>query len=489
MKLLCHISHLSVKMSFFFFFNLLCRKGTRIEETMRVQVHTKLCFLCVLTFLLYQGNHCHEQVHNRHHGGHDHSHSHSGLQAPYVKGAPLAPESSSPHRQSLEEEQRFYIQQLFNRYGRNGRLDFHGFQSLLFSLGLGEVKVVGGKHDELGHDHVSHLDMLDAQGGLRMPSPVTEGQSGYGHSPGHPHHDHGSRSPHSPGHPHYDHGSHDAHSLGHPHHDHDSHDLHTEPDPQGCNQQSTADTPVEGRPAGDGLNHGNDLDHNHHHHDHDHDTDHNHTKVEDHALNQDNGRVQESLKKNHKHEPTQVQSHKIITADPQNPLNHNSHDDDGHADHQHGDHNDHQHSNDENHQHGDHQHDHSDHNNNDIHRVQTGTAIPNSKQDQKPSLQEASSLVQPEASSSTAVSQPERPKEPVRIRVQKRRNKIYPPPSMSGYHGHQSEHSHDHQDDAHRNTRKDKREVSGGPGAPSLPATVLPLNHSELDHQHEVGLV
>lgn len=431
---------------------------------MRVQVHPKFCFLCVLTFLCHQGNHCHEQDHSHHRDGHDHSDSDLQIsQPPYVRGGPLVPESNSPQGHYLEEEQHFYIQQLFNRYGQKGRLDFHGFQSLLFSLGLGEVKVVGVKHDELGHDHVSHLDLLDVQGGLYMHSPVKEGQSGHDHSHGHPHHDHD--------------------------HDQDSHDPHTEPDPKGCNQQTTADTPVAGRPAGDELNHGHGHDHNHHHdhdrnhnhhHDHDHDTEHNHnhTKVEDFVRKQDNGHVKEALKKKHKHEQTQVQSNnKNVTAEPPNPHNQYSHEDNGHGAHHHGNDEDHQHDHGDHHQddNTDHQHDHGDHNHNDIHRVQVD-----------------SSLVQPEPPSSTSAttSQSKRPKKPAQIRGQRRRNKITPPPSMSEDHGHQSGHTHDHHDDTHRNTRKNKREVSGGLRAPSLPAAVLPLHQGKLAHQHEeVGLV
>uniref|UniRef100_H3CTZ9 Solute carrier family 39 member 10 n=1 Tax=Tetraodon nigroviridis TaxID=99883 RepID=H3CTZ9_TETNG len=252
-----------------------------------------------------------------------------------------------------EEEQHFYIQQLFNRYGQ-GRLDFHGFQSLLFSLGLGEVKVVGVKHDELGHDHVSHLGLLDVQGGLHMHSPVKEGQDGH------------------------------EHSHGHPHHDQDSHDPHTEPDPKGCNHQTTADTPIAGRPAGNELKHG---------HDHDHD----------------------------------------------------------------------------------------------IHRVQTGTVIPNTNQDHQPSLQTDSSLVRPEPPSSTSAtpSQPKRPKKSAQIRGQRSRSKITPPPSTYEDHGPQSGHSHDHLDEIHRNTRKDKREVAGGLGALGFPSAVFPLHQGKMAHQHE----
>lgn len=441
MQLLFHIYHLCI-FFFLFFFTVLCRKGTRIEETMRVQVHTKFCFLCVLTFLFHQGNHCHKQDSSHHHGGNDNFHSDLQMsQASYVSGGPLAPESSRPQGHSLEEEQHFYIQQLFNRYGQKGRLDFHGFQSLLFSLGLGEVKVVGVKHDELGHDHVSHLDLVDAQEGLHMHSPAKDGHSGHGHSHGHFHHDQG------------------------------SHDPHSDPDAKGCNQQTTADTPVAERPTGHELNHGHnhnhdhDHDHDHHHHlhhdhnhdhdhhhdhdhdhnhdhhlDHDHDTEHkhNHTKVEDFGLKQDNGHFKETFKKKHEPEQTQVQPNsKNLTV------------------------------------------------HNDVHRVQTGTVVPNTSQDQQPSLQVDPSSVQPEqpSSTSTTVSQPKRPQKPGQIRGQRRRNRTTPPPPTSEDYG-------DHHDDTHKNARKDKREVSGGPGAPSLPAAVLPLHQGGLAHQHEeVGQV
>ncbi|KAG7233294.1 hypothetical protein INR49_007252 [Caranx melampygus] len=169
---------------------------TRSEGTMRVHVHTKFCFLCVLTFLFHQCNHCHGDGHSHQHSGHhhaDHSHAHNDLQiseAPYVRGATVPPESKSPEGDALEEEQRFYIQQLFRRYGQKDRIDFQGFQSLLFSLGLGEVKVVGVDHEDLGHDHVAHLDLLDMLEGLHTHSSTNDGRDqghGHGHSHGHQH--------------------------------------------------------------------------------------------------------------------------------------------------------------------------------------------------------------------------------------------------------------------------------------------------------------
>ncbi|KAG7268090.1 hypothetical protein CRUP_011866 [Coryphaenoides rupestris] len=166
---------------------------------MRVHVHTKFCFLCVLTFLLqcvhcqHQGDH-HGDHHGHHHGDHhgDHhgnGHAHKDIQiseTPYVGGATTlaAGASADTTLDMLAEEQRFYIQQLFRRYGTQDRLDFLGFQSLLVSLGLGEVKVVGGGHEELGHDHVAHLDILDVQEGLHTHLP-TEDHNKAGHH--HPH--------------------------------------------------------------------------------------------------------------------------------------------------------------------------------------------------------------------------------------------------------------------------------------------------------------
>lgn len=64
-----------------------------------------------------------------------------------------------------ENEQKYYIEKIFDRYGENGRLSFFGLEKLLISLGLGEVKVVMINHDDIGHDHVSHLYALEVQEG------------------------------------------------------------------------------------------------------------------------------------------------------------------------------------------------------------------------------------------------------------------------------------------------------------------------------------
>ncbi|XP_075593937.1 zinc transporter ZIP5 [Balearica regulorum gibbericeps] len=61
------------------------------------------------------------------------------------------------------QEHGYYLQQLFGQYGANGTLPFEGLARLLGSLGLGRVRVVQIQHEELGHGHVSHLDLLEVQ--------------------------------------------------------------------------------------------------------------------------------------------------------------------------------------------------------------------------------------------------------------------------------------------------------------------------------------
>ncbi|XP_034064639.1 zinc transporter ZIP10 [Gymnodraco acuticeps] len=271
--------------------------GTRSKGIMRVHVHTKFCFLCVLTFLFHQCNHCHGEEHSHQHGGHphtDHDEVHSDLQISedsYVKGATFSSESKSPPGQTLEKEQHYYIQQLFSRYGQQDKLDFEGFQSLLFSLGLGEVKLVDAQHEELGHDHVAHLDLVDVQKG---------------------HHSHASTT--------------DGHGHGHPHHKPASHHPHTEQNPTKCTQQTTAASPATGAHTG---------------HDHDHakvvDSEHKHSgrHVQDkqgHVHNHDHAHD-----KGHKHEQAHVHSnHK---DGPSEPHDHSDHNDNGQADHDHSVHN------------------------------------------------------------------------------------------------------------------------------------------------------
>ncbi|XP_034042032.1 zinc transporter ZIP10 isoform X2 [Thalassophryne amazonica] len=193
--------------------------ATTTLATMRVHVHTKFCFLCVLTFLFHQCTHCHEEGRHQHSGHHhtDHGQANSDIQiseAPYMRGATLLPDSRSSQGDMLEE-QHFYIRQLFKRYGQKDRLDFQGFQNLLFSLGLGEVKVVGLDHKHFGHDHVAHLDLLDMQEGLHSHSSTNENQS-------------------------YEH----RHKHSHPRHMNNAHHPHTDQVSTNCNKQTTDASPT-----------------------------------------------------------------------------------------------------------------------------------------------------------------------------------------------------------------------------------------------------
>ncbi|KAE8580252.1 hypothetical protein XENTR_v10024372 [Xenopus tropicalis] len=132
---------------------------------MKVHMHTKFCIICLLTFLFHHCNHCHEDVHD-HISDQRHFHSHSDYQIseqPYLKNSGLELSTDKNTAPDAEHEQKYYIEKLFHRYGDNGRLSFNGLEKLLDSLGLGEVKVVEIVHEDLGHDHVSHLDVLDLQ--------------------------------------------------------------------------------------------------------------------------------------------------------------------------------------------------------------------------------------------------------------------------------------------------------------------------------------
>ncbi|XP_051937880.1 zinc transporter ZIP10 isoform X2 [Hippocampus zosterae] len=221
---------------------------------MRVHVHTRFCLLCLLTFLCHQSSHCHGDGHRQQHHGHRHAgHAHNDLQlseAPYVTRASPPAESALPDGVPLEEEQRFYIQQLFGRYGRKDRLDFQGFQSMLVSLGLGEVKVVDVAHDDLGHDHVAHLDILDVQEGLHS--------HGKAHGGGQ---------------------AHDSPSAPHP---------QAERDPARCDQSAASVTPPGASGERSHKHHG-DHDHNH---DHTHGVEHGHHH---HHAEDDGGRHSERV--------------------------------------------------------------------------------------------------------------------------------------------------------------------------------------------------
>nr|XP_055071760.1 zinc transporter ZIP10 isoform X1 [Misgurnus anguillicaudatus] len=147
------------------------------EEIMRVHTHTRFCFLCVLTLLFHQCSHCHEGGTHHHHEhshgerNHDHDHVHSDLQISETSCDGLSHRlMHGSHGEPAKNEQHYYIQQLFCRYGKKDRLDFKGFQNLLLSLGLGEIRVVGLEHEDLGHDHVAHLDILEVQEGRHSHS-------------------------------------------------------------------------------------------------------------------------------------------------------------------------------------------------------------------------------------------------------------------------------------------------------------------------------
>ncbi|XP_069081965.1 zinc transporter ZIP10 [Pleurodeles waltl] len=138
---------------------------------MKVHIHTKLCIICILTFAFHHCCHCHEEGH-----GHDpkesHSHNHSDYQiskAPYISSG-LTDRDMGQSAPTAENEQKYYIEKLFETYGENGRLSFYGLVRLLANLGLGEVKVVEINHEDIGHDHVSHLDVLDVQEGKHSHS-------------------------------------------------------------------------------------------------------------------------------------------------------------------------------------------------------------------------------------------------------------------------------------------------------------------------------
>ncbi|RMB90377.1 hypothetical protein DUI87_33263 [Hirundo rustica rustica] len=65
--------------------------------------------------------------------------------------------------EDAEQEHGYYLRQLFGQYGSNGTLPSEGLARLLGSLGLGRVRVVRIQHEELGHAHASHLDVLEVQ--------------------------------------------------------------------------------------------------------------------------------------------------------------------------------------------------------------------------------------------------------------------------------------------------------------------------------------
>ncbi|NXA40755.1 S39AA protein, partial [Eudromia elegans] len=144
---------------------------------MKVHAHTKFCLICLLTFIFHQCNHCREEGHS-HGPEEEHVHRHNDYQISEESYFQNGGTESVPSKFSAleaENEQKYYIEKIFDRYGENGRLSFFGLEKLLLSLGLGEVKVVMINHDDIGHDHVSHLYALEVQEGK------------HAHSHNHPH--------------------------------------------------------------------------------------------------------------------------------------------------------------------------------------------------------------------------------------------------------------------------------------------------------------
>ncbi|XP_027008265.2 zinc transporter ZIP10 [Tachysurus fulvidraco] len=434
---------------------------------MRVHVHTKFCFLCLFTLLFHQCTHCHESGHHHHHHhhhhqhsndhdhGHDHDHVHDDHQIsrePYV-GPPI---HLIPGNQkgAAEQEQHYYIQELFRRYGQQDRLDFHGFQNLLLSLGLGKVRVVELDHENLGHDHVAHLDLLEVQEGL------------HSHSPGHPH-------------------SH------HSHHDHNHH-SHGETNGSSCSPNLTAavgptvESKSHGRSGKDG-DHDHDHDHeqdqhvgdhkhehgstqtrsvvydhthnNHEHshghsHDHDHEQDITQTETPDHDHTQDS--LEHSHVHLHNHTKEQTSEQTQETNDLTGPsLDHSSHEDKTQP-HHHGHHH--------------HKHPHPHH----YHHTPDTVTNRNSTQNTSASLQISNS----EALSLQPSSQPpnstsKRIRRPQRGKGQRGRSRTPNPTDSTvvadGADEHEHDHDHDHDHHVHQQgqSSKEKRAVPAEMGNPN----------------------
>ncbi|KAK2516479.1 hypothetical protein Q9233_013770 [Columba guinea] len=77
--------------------------------------------------------------------------------------SPGAGGAQGPPAGDAAQEHGYYLGQLFGQYGANGTLPSEGLARLLGSLGLGRVRVVQIQHEELGHGHVTHLDLLEVQ--------------------------------------------------------------------------------------------------------------------------------------------------------------------------------------------------------------------------------------------------------------------------------------------------------------------------------------
>ncbi|XP_056146064.1 zinc transporter ZIP10 [Lampris incognitus] len=425
---------------------------------MRVQVHTKFCFLCVLTFLLHQCSHCHSGHHHR-------KHAHNDLQisqAPYVRGANPSPRSKSIPSDVLESEQHFYIQQLFRRYGKRDKLDFQGFQNLLLSLGLGEVKMVGLEHEDLGHDHVAHLDMLDVQEGLHSHSSAHEGHShGYGYEHGH------GRPSKKPGSQH--------------------HHQHPEQGPTQCSELA-----MDSSPAADSvrpMDHDNNQDHGNYNHDQRHDADNtqDNAKVQDndsHGLVQDGDHTHDH---DHEHDNDHNDEHDTELKHEQDQLPADHKDLSTHPKHNHS-----------HHEHSQHEHELV---HNDTHQIQSSTDILSAHQELSPAAPAEPSHVPEKQQSKPAAfkvsntepsatpevptqSRPKRPRKPAKARIQRGRNKAPSPISPPLLEHNHDTHDHNHGSD-HSHSHKDKREAPGGPETSTPTAPTLHGHSHSMSHHHE----
>uniref|UniRef100_W5KYA9 Solute carrier family 39 member 10 n=1 Tax=Astyanax mexicanus TaxID=7994 RepID=W5KYA9_ASTMX len=423
---------------------------------MRVHTHTRFCFLCVLTLLFHQCTHCHEGSH-QHHGhehhdhdhdddhGHDndHAHVHNDLQiskASYIGQT----DHSAPGSQSeaAANEQQYYIQQLFRRYGKQDRLDFRGFQSLLLSLGLGEVRVVGLEHDDLGHDHVAHLDLLEVQEGL------------HSHSAGHSH-----PQPNSHSHHNHHHHSHGEAGGGQP----------TVQEP--CSPSFTAGARPTVR-TGALEQHSPDLDkdsdhddHDHHKHSHGHAHDHNHDHDEHDQTHQtDHTSLKDQTQQHH----NDSQEHNDLGQD-HNPLTHtNSHEVGNTQPHHHHEHHHHKHPHPHNHHH---------------HTPDTTDQL-NPTQPTLDSNAGPSNL-QPSSPTQLPTVRPKRVRRPPKARGHRSRNKTAntfdPTVSTEGD-------DHNHDDDSHDEhvlsslSHKEKRAVPVDMTSPNISLTG---HFGDVPHQHE----
>lgn len=141
---------------------------------MKVHVHTQFCLICLLTFVFHQCNHCHED-------GHKHHQNRRTEPTPNKEAEDAQRRTEPTPNKEAEDAQKYYIEKLFDRYSDNGKLSFWGLEKLLTSLGLGEVKVVEINHEDVGHDYVSHLDVIEVQEGRHSHAhnhPNSHGHSG-----------------------------------------------------------------------------------------------------------------------------------------------------------------------------------------------------------------------------------------------------------------------------------------------------------------------